>query len=171
MMKNSVQINQISELDGSVTFPFGVIGIRTHESCLIGLEFLPSGTTETLPKTATGKQVWNALFDYMDDPSKVSQVVLASEGTDFQKKVWNALRRIPVGEVWTYGQLAESVSSSPRAVANACRRNRIPVLIPCHRIIAKQGLGGYFGQTSGSMLEVKRWLLQHEGALEPDLFQ
>ncbi len=158
--------NSPSKYDGSLTFPFGVVGIITHDSNLIGLEFLPQGTAEVLPKTATGNQVWNALFAYMENPNKLNEVALASEGTDFQKKVWNALRRIPVGEVMTYGELAKSIDTSPRAAANACRRNRIPILIPCHRIVAQKGLGGYCGETSGYMLEVKKWLLQHEGYAE-----
>ncbi|MBT8140849.1 MAG: methylated-DNA--[protein]-cysteine S-methyltransferase [Gammaproteobacteria bacterium] len=149
--------------DGSVTFPFGVVGIRTYGPNLVGLDFLPPNTPETLPRSATGKQVWEALFNYQEDPSTPIDVVLASEGTDYQKKVWNALRRIPLGQVWTYGQLAESIDSGARAAANACRRNRIPILIPCHRIVAKTGLGGYCGHSSGPMLEVKRWLLAHEG--------
>ena len=155
--------NAQSKYDGSLTFPFGVVGILTHGSNLIGLEFLPPDTVEVLPKTATGKQVWNALFAYMEDSNNLSEVALASEGTDFQKKVWNALRRIPVGEVMTYGELAKSINTSPRAAANACRRNRIPILIPCHRIVAQKGLGGYCGETSGYMMEVKKWLLAHEG--------
>jgi len=161
MTKKSKKAN--SKYDGSLTFPFGVVGIITQDSSLIGLEFLPKGTAEILPKTATGKQVWNALFAYMDDPSKLNEVALASEGTDFQKKVWNALRRIPVGEVMTYGELAKTIDTSPRAAANACRRNRIPILIPCHRIVAQKGLGGYCGETEGYMMEVKKWLLMHEG--------
>ena len=155
--------NSQSKYDGSLTFPFGVVGILTQDSNLIGLEFLPQGTTEELPKTATGKQVWNALFAYMEDPNKLIEVALASEGTDFQKKVWNALRRIPIGEVMTYGELAKSINTSPRAAANACRRNRIPILIPCHRIVAQKGLGGYCGETDGHMMVVKKWLLAHEG--------
>lgn len=169
-MSTKLHSEQISlpDYDGSVTFPFGLIGIRTHESNLIGLDFLPSGTLEVLPVTAIGKQVWNALHNYLEDATTLSEVAMACEGTDFQKKVWNALRRIPVGEVWTYGDLAKSINTSPRAAANACRRNQIPILIPCHRIVAKNGLGGYFGHTEGEMLETKRWLLQHEGAdIEP----
>ena len=149
--------------DGKVAFPFAVMGIRTYESALIGLDFLPKANMEEFARTATGKQVWNALVDYLDYPLKPHEVVLASEGTDFQKRVWNAIRSIPVGEVRTYSDLANSMNTSPRAVANACRRNRIPVLIPCHRVIAKNGLGGYFGQSEGEMLAAKRWLLEHEG--------
>ena len=162
MQKKPLDKNKLI-YDGSVTFPFGVMGIRTQDTNLIGLDFLPRGTPEVLPQTATGTQVWNALFAYLDDPHQLSEEALASEGTEFQKKIWNALRRIPVGQTWTYGDLAKSVDTAPRAAANACRRNRIPILIPCHRIIAKTGLGGYFGQSTGEMLEVKRWLLEHEG--------
>jgi methylated-DNA-[protein]-cysteine S-methyltransferase len=162
-MQISSNKNDVIEYDGSVTFPFGVMGIRTEGTNLVGLDFLPVGTREVLPRTATGKQVWNALFAYLEDPTKLVEVALASEGTEFQIKVWNTLRRIPVGQVWTYGELAKSLDTAPRAAANACRRNKIPILIPCHRIVAKTGLGGYFGTTSGEMLEIKRWLLQHEG--------
>ena len=65
-------------------------------------------------------------------------------------------------DLWTYGDLAKSVNTAPRAAASACRRNKIPILIPCHRIVAKNGIGGYFGQTTGEMLDVKQWLLAHE---------
>lgn len=170
--KKPLQKNKTVSYDGSVTFPFGVMGIRTLDTSLIGLDFLPTGTPEVLPVTATGKQVWNALFAYLGDANSMMEVALASEGTQFQQTIWNALRRIPVGQVWTYGDLAKHVGTAPRAAANACRRNPIPILIPCHRIIAKNGLGGYYGQSSsddsgdgsGDMLDVKRWLLQHEGA-------
>jgi len=151
------------QYDGKVTFPFAVMGIRTQGSALIGLDFLPTGTVEEFAKSATGKQAWNALLDYLDDPKKAHEVVLAADGTDYQKRVWNAIRDIPLGEVRTYGELSDKLNSSPRAVANACRRNRIPLLIPCHRVVAKKGLGGYFGQTKGEMMTVKSWLLEHEG--------
>ena len=143
------------------------MGIRTLDSNLIGLDFLPKGTREILPKTATGKLVWNALFSYLENPHALTEVPLASEGTEFQKKIWNALRRIPVGQVWTYSDLARSVDTAPRAAANACRRNKIPILIPCHRIVAKNGIGGYFGQKTGEMLDIKQWLLEHESK-EPE---
>ena len=149
--------------DGKVTFPFAVMGIRTQGMALVGLDFLSTDNVEEFASTATGKQAWNALVDYLGEPANTHKVVLASEGTDYQKRVWNAIRDIPLGEVRTYGDLALLLDSSPRAVANACRRNKIPLLIPCHRVVAKKGLGGYFGQTHGEMLNTKRWLLEHEG--------
>ncbi|MCW8955754.1 MAG: methylated-DNA--[protein]-cysteine S-methyltransferase [Gammaproteobacteria bacterium] len=84
-------------------------------------------------------------------------------GTEFQQRVWQALQKIPAGEVRSYGELAYQLGSSARAVGNACRKNPIPLLIPCHRVVAKTGLGGFAGQTEGALLELKQRLLRHEG--------
>lgn len=84
------------------------------------------------------------------------------DGTPFQKKVWAAMSRIPYGETRTYQWLAEQVKvNSPRAVGQACGSNPLPILIPCHRVVASDGtLGGY-----GGGLKIKRHLLKIEGAL------
>ncbi|MER2491071.1 methylated-DNA--[protein]-cysteine S-methyltransferase [Catenovulum sediminis] len=85
------------------------------------------------------------------------------DGTDFQFKVWSQLNHIPYGEALTYGELANQVSTSARAIGGACRHNPIPIVIPCHRVIAANGIGGYSGQWRlGVKVDVKRWLLQHE---------
>lgn len=84
-------------------------------------------------------------------------------GTAFQKRVWQAIVEIPVGETQTYSDIAKKISSGPRAVANACGANTLSIVIPCHRVVAKNGLGGYMqGNPQGLM--IKKWLLQHEGA-------
>jgi len=85
------------------------------------------------------------------------------EGTPFQLRVWWALLNIPLGSTVTYGELARQLRASPRALAAACRANPCPVLIPCHRVVAQNGLGGYAGAGTGPLLAVKRWLLCHEG--------
>ena len=91
----------------------------------------------------------------------VDELPLSPRGTDFQKRVWNALLTIPYGVTSTYGELAKSLGSSPRAVGTAVGRNPISVIIPCHRVIAADGgLAGYAGG-----LENKQKLLKHEGAL------
>ena len=87
---------------------------------------------------------------------------LAPQGTEYQKHIWNTLRRCPSGKVWSYGDLAEKVNSGARAVGNACRRNPIPIVVPCHRIVSANGIGGYAGKTAGSYMLIKEWLLQHE---------
>ncbi len=84
-------------------------------------------------------------------------------GTEFQKKVWQALKEIPTGQTLTYGQIAEQIGApnAVRAVGAAIGRNPISMIIPCHRVIGSTGLlTGYAGG-----VERKRWLLEHEGAL------
>lgn len=98
-------------------------------------------------------------------PKMMFTLPTQAEGTAFQKKVWAELLTIPAGEVVTYGELARRLKSSPRAVGNACRRNPVPIVIPCHRVVAKHHRGGYSGDTSGRMLDIKNWLLHHEGAI------
>jgi len=88
---------------------------------------------------------------------------LAPSGTEFQRQVWQALQAIPPGEVRAYGELARLVDSGPRAVAGACRRNPIALVIPCHRVVAADGIGGYSGATGGDAVARKRWLLAREG--------
>jgi len=83
-------------------------------------------------------------------------------GTVFQQKVWRYLQTIPIGETRTYTDVANALGSSPRAVANACRANPFVIIVPCHRVIAKSGLGGYDGQTVGRNIVIKQWLLDHE---------
>jgi O-6-methylguanine DNA methyltransferase len=85
-----------------------------------------------------------------------------SGGTEFQRRVWAALRQIPFGKTSTYAQVATTIgrSQSVRAVGNACGANPIPVLVPCHRVVAKRGLGGF-----SSGLDWKRRLLSREGAV------
>ena len=86
---------------------------------------------------------------------------LAPEGTAFQKRVWAALRKIPYGETRTYGELAEQLGSSARAVGHAVGQNPISILIPCHRVIGADGsLTGYAGG-----LVRKKQLLELEGIL------
>jgi methylated-DNA-[protein]-cysteine S-methyltransferase len=86
---------------------------------------------------------------------------LAPSGSPFETRVWTAMQAIPYGETRVYGDLADTVGSAPRAVGRACGRNPIPIVIPCHRVLAKTGIGGYSG-TGG--LATKRHLLALEGA-------
>lgn len=88
---------------------------------------------------------------------------LTITGSPFDKRVWEAMRQIPYGQTRSYGEIAMEVGSGPRAIGGACGRNRIPLVIPCHRVLARHGLGGFSG---GAGLPTKRWLLQLEGAAE-----
>ncbi|HYB10362.1 MAG TPA: methylated-DNA--[protein]-cysteine S-methyltransferase [Alphaproteobacteria bacterium] len=84
-------------------------------------------------------------------------------GSDFERRLWRALERIPYGAVRTYGALAREVDSIPRAIGGACGANPIPIVIPCHRVIGSNSLGGYSG---GDGVATKRKLLALE---QPDL--
>jgi methylated-DNA-[protein]-cysteine S-methyltransferase len=83
-------------------------------------------------------------------------------GTPHQLRVWEALAAIAPGDTATYGELAAEIGSGARAVAAACRANPLPLLFPCHRIVARNGLGGFLGASDGAPLVLKRWLLEHE---------
>jgi methylated-DNA-[protein]-cysteine S-methyltransferase len=88
------------------------------------------------------------------------------EGTEFQRAVWTALRQVPVGETWSYQQLAKAIGRprAVRAVGAANGQNPIALVLPCHRVIGKSGeLRGY-----GGGLDRKRWLLRHEAGAKPE---
>ena len=101
------------------------------------------------------KQIQN----YLNNPTISITVTLQKQGTDFRNKVWAEICKIPIGQVLSYSELARKVGSGARAVANACRDNPFPGIIPCHRVVAVAGLGGYAGETSGKLLEIKKKLL------------
>lgn len=108
---------------------------------------------EQISAYLTGSRHW------IDLPLDISHL------TSFQRNVLQAARQIPRGQVRTYGEIAKKLGkpNAARAVGQALGRNPIPIVIPCHRVIASNGdLGGYSG---GGGLETKRWLLQLEGAL------
>jgi methylated-DNA-[protein]-cysteine S-methyltransferase len=101
------------------------------------------------------------LDEYFEGRRKSFDLPLAPDGSSFQRKVWAALRRIPYGTVSSYGTLAHQIDSAPRAVGGACGRNPLPIIVPCHRVLAAGGsLGGYSGFDG---LETKRFLLSLEG--------
>ncbi|MFQ5488741.1 MAG: methylated-DNA--[protein]-cysteine S-methyltransferase, partial [Gammaproteobacteria bacterium] len=100
---------------------------------------------------------------YFDDPRQGFSLPLALAGTSFQRRVWQALCAIPPAETRSYGQLARELGSAPRALGGACRVNPVPIIVPCHRVLAANGLGGYGGASEGVRVALKRWLLEHEG--------
>jgi methylated-DNA-[protein]-cysteine S-methyltransferase len=82
----------------------------------------------------------------------------------FQRRVWQAIATIPVGESRTYAEIAAMVRSSARAVGGACGRNPVALIVPCHRVVGSRGsLGGFMNAAAGEPVAIKRWLLAHEG--------
>ena len=88
---------------------------------------------------------------------------LAALGTPFQKSVWTMMCAIPFGQTATYGGMAMALSSGPRAIGMACGRNPIPIIVPCHRVLASGGKEGGF--SGGQGLPTKRKLLALEGVV------
>ncbi|WP_404296133.1 methylated-DNA--[protein]-cysteine S-methyltransferase [Halomonas sp.] len=126
-------------------------------------------TAEELTDPEGARRDDDALIDareqvlaYLDGRRRSFSLPLAPGGSDFQRQVWAALLRIPWGETRTYGELARRLGreGAARAVGTANGANPLPLLIPCHRVVAASGLGGYSGG-----LALKRRLLEMEGSL------
>jgi methylated-DNA-[protein]-cysteine S-methyltransferase len=147
--------------------PLGALGIRVEQGALCDIDFLPQGMALKTPADPLSRRVVKQLQAYFQRP-RPFDLPLSLEGTAFQQRVWAAMQAIPPGEVRCYGQLAEILGSSPRAVGNACRANPVPIVVPCHRVVAANSLGGYGGAVSGPVFDSKRVLLMHEGVLAAD---
>ena len=156
----------MKKYQASIKTPFAHLGIRLIDNRLAAIDFIDANT-EIAPADATAADICTRIRDYIDDPgaNTCSQIPCAATGTPFQNSVWNALKNIPAGKVVTYGAIAKQLGTSARAVGNACRKNPIPVVVPCHRVVSANGIGGYAGDTNGDMLAIKSWLLRHEGVV------
>ena len=144
--------------------PFAVLGIRTRDGCLTGVEFLPQGERAQQPVDAFAARVVAEIEHYLADPRHRFTLPLSPAGTPFQRRVWRAIDAIPTGESRTYGEIARALATGPRAVGNACGANPIALVTPCHRVVGSHGaLGGFARTADGDALSIKRWLLVHEG--------
>ncbi len=147
--------------------PIGILAIQFTGARVYGLSFLDKMEAQAeLESSQAGpllEQLRIQLQNYFAAVPCGFNLPLQLKGTDFQQRVWAALQQIPMGEVRTYGQLAEQLHSSARAVGNACRHNPVPLIVPCHRVVSARGLGGFCGRTDGPEVRRKHWLLSHEG--------
>ena len=148
-----------------VEAPFGAIGIRTGKGVVLEMVYLPPSFSEQEPANTLARRAARQVERYLSDPDFVFNLPLAPVGTPFQASVWRTVSAIPRGEVATYGQIAKLIRSAPRAVGQACGANWFPLIVPCHRVTATGGLGGFSndGDLHGFHTGVKRWLLAHEG--------
>jgi methylated-DNA-[protein]-cysteine S-methyltransferase len=158
--------------DAVLCLPFGRLGVRCTPTRLLQTEYLPGPGAPRQPApelAALVDELRAQLLAYCADARHSLELPLAPAGSAFQLRVWAALREIPVGRTLTYGELAHQLGSAARAVGSACASNPFAPLVPCHRVVARSGLGGFAGSTddAGELLGIKRWLLRHEGALTP----
>jgi len=146
--------------------PLGPVRLTWTDGVLVGVDLEPDSAagdgTGPVPEAVAAE-----LMAYFADPGHRFGVPLHLVGTPFQRRVWEALAAIAPGQTRTYGDLAAELGTSARAVGGACRANPCPIVVPCHRVVGATGLGGFAGDLSGHRVEVKRWLLRHEGVEIP----
>jgi methylated-DNA-[protein]-cysteine S-methyltransferase len=145
-----------------VPAPFGAIGIRSSGDVLQELSYLPPQYKVKPASDKLTKKVAMQVVAYLKNPDYVFDLDLPDVGTEHQRKVWSLINAIPRGKVLTYGEVAHKSRSAPRAVGQACGANWFPLIIPCHRVTAMGGIGGFARHDGGFHQSVKRWLLQHE---------
>jgi len=144
--------------------PFAVLGIRASAQRLTGIDYLPRGSPSLAPLNALAETVCRQIERYLEDPGYRFRLPFDYIGTPFQCRVWRAISAIPSGRTLSYAEIARGLKTAPRPVGGACGANRIPIVIPCHRVLGSNGLGGFMHARKGFPLDVKRWLLRHEGA-------
>ena len=142
--------------------PLGEVTLSEEDDAIVALDW---GRGRDQDRTPLLRRAVAQLQDWFDDPASPFDLPLAPHGTPFRQRVWQALRDIPAGQTRSYGELARLLGSAARAIGQANGANPIPILIPCHRVLAAGGaLGGYSG---GEGPVTKLWLLNHEKRLAP----
>ena len=148
--------------DVVVDFPKFKVGVATRDERVVEIRYLPCSAPIVSPKNTLAEKAARQLERYREDPDAGFDLPVRIEGSALQRGVWDAMCAIPRGHTRTYGELARELGADPRAIGQACGDNRLPILIPCHRVVAAGGIGGFGHATGGYLLEAKRWLLAHE---------
>ncbi|MCK6392740.1 methylated-DNA--[protein]-cysteine S-methyltransferase [Zoogloea sp.] len=155
----------ITGLSVALPAPFGKVGVFTSGEFIHEIAFLPPAHPAIPPRDALGEKAAREIERYLDDPDAPFTLPLALRGTAYRRRIWAAIAAIPRGRTRNYGELARDARSAARAVGQACGDNPFPLVIPCHRVVAARGPGGFAHDRGGYLLDTKRWLLLHENAL------
>jgi methylated-DNA-[protein]-cysteine S-methyltransferase len=142
--------------------PFALVGVRTEAGTVAEIVYMPRSATAQVPVNALAEKVCRQVERYLADPHYRFKLPLKQVGTAFQHAVWKLVSAIPAGKTRSYGDIARLLRTAPRAVGQACGANYFPLVIPCHRVVASTGIGGFANSDSGYFLDVKRWLIEHE---------
>jgi methylated-DNA-[protein]-cysteine S-methyltransferase len=146
-----------------VAAPGFCLGVRCDDMEIHEIDFLEP-RPELAPTNPLAAEAARQLRAYLDNPDFAFGLPLRPSGTAFQRRVWAQIAAIPNRQTRTYGEVAKALHNAPRAVGQACGANPFPLVVPCHRVIATGGgLGGFARHGGGFLLDVKRWLLAHEG--------
>lgn len=151
--------------DAVVSAPFGKVGIEVDAAAGVvrSIVYLEDSVPLRVPDSAIAERAVRQIERYLADAAAPFDLPLADAGTPFQRRVWQAMCEIPLGSVMTYGALAAQVGGVARAVGQACGDNPFPLVVPCHRVVAANGLGGFSHHAGdGFYPRVKRWLIAHE---------
>lgn len=142
--------------------PFGRVRLLLRGGAVVEADLLPGNSPLRAARTGAGRRACRVLKRYFADPRASLAIPIDLHGTPFQRRVWRALGRIRPGQTLTYGELARRLETGARAVGGACRANPVPLFVPCHRVVAAGGAGGFMGRRNGPAVGFKRWLLEHE---------
>jgi methylated-DNA-[protein]-cysteine S-methyltransferase len=154
--------------DVVVDFPKMKVAVTTRQDRVVGIRYLPLSSESISPKNPLAERAARQLERYREDPDTKFELPLLIQGTPLQRGVWQAMCAIPRGRTRTYGELARELGADARAIGQCCGDNRLPIVIPCHRVVAADGIGGFSHTSEGYLIEVKRWLLAHE--IRPEEF-
>jgi len=160
----------MAPFEACVRTPFATLGISANDRHVTAIRYLSPDVPALMPKKNTiAHLVCVQLQAYLENPAFEFDLPVKLGGTHHQIAVWEAMQAIPAGETRSYGAIAKAIGSSARAVGGACGANPVPLVVPCHRVVANDGsLGGFMGvRGEGFERNIKRWLLEHEGALRP----
>lgn len=155
--------------DAVIVFPKMKVAVATRNAQVTAIRYLPLSAESKDPDNELAERAVRQLERYREDPDVKFDLPLLIEGTEFQRRVWQAMCAIPRGRTLTYGEMARKLDGEARVVGQACGDNRLPIVIPCHRVVAADGIGGFGHTRDGFLLEAKRWLLMHEASA--DAFQ
>jgi len=146
-----------------VKTPIGKIAIDYQDDFVVEVQQVADQVRAVSKKDPFAIEIQKQFAAYFSkDLKKFNLPFLINQGTDYQLRVWDQIRKISFGSTVTYGEIAKKIKSGPRAVGNACRRNKLLLIVPCHRVVSAAGLGGFMGDADGSLVRRKQWLLDHE---------
>ena len=148
--------------DAVIEFPKFKLGVRTRGEHVVEIKYLPPSAALVKAKNPLAENAARQLERYREDADATFDFPVAIEGTALERGVWDAMCAIPRGRTRTYGEIAKQLGADARDIGQACGENRLPIVIPCHRVVAADGIGGFGHATGGYLLEAKRWLLNHE---------
>lgn len=147
--------------------PIGIIKIETNDTSLLSVSIVAykKKSSKIIPNII--RESYKQIQEYFEGERMDFSLRINLDGTEFQKKVWNELLNIPCGDIDTYKGIAERIGNvkASRAVGNANNKNKLLIVIPCHRVIGSDGrLNGY-----RAGIKNKKWLLEHENKMKNSL--